>query len=95
MIALIIRVIYLYLYSALPDWNILTVDNYYHHNWAVNVASGNIFGDTTYFRAPFYIFCLALFYKIFGITLWTARIMGLLIGLASISFTYLLAKKIS
>ncbi|NOY87948.1 MAG: hypothetical protein GXO93_00980, partial [FCB group bacterium] len=94
LIALVIRLIYLKLYHNLPDWNQLTVDNYYHHNWAISLIKGNIFGDTTYFRAPFYIYCLAIGYKIFGISLWTGRILGLMVGLLSILFTYKIGKKV-
>lgn len=87
-IALIVRITYLYLYSNLPDWNQLTVDNNYHHNWALSILSGNIFGDTTYFRAPLYIYYLALIYKIFSISLWTVRIFGIVIGLLSLFFVW-------
>ncbi len=93
-LALLIRIIYLYLYQQMPDWNLLTVDNYYHHNWAQTIMDGNIFGDTTYFRAPFYIYCLAFLYKLFGISLWVGRIFGVLIGISSVFFTYLIGTKI-
>lgn len=90
-LALIVRVIYLLLYSQLPDWTILTVDNYYHHNLATVIANGNFWGDTTYFRAPFYIYMLALIYKLFGVSLWAGRIFGFLIGLGTIITTYKMA----
>ncbi len=93
-LALVVRIGYLLFYSALPDWDQLTVDNYYHHNWAVSIAQGNIFGDTTYFRAPFYTYCLAGVYAIFGPSLWAARLLGLMIGLISVALTYVLGKRI-
>ncbi len=93
-LALLIRIIYLYLYQQMPEWNLLTVDNYYHHNWAQTIMDGNIFGDTTYFRAPFYIYCLAFLYKLFGISLLVSRIFGVVIGLSSVFFTYLIGTKI-
>ncbi|MCH9024586.1 MAG: glycosyltransferase family 39 protein, partial [candidate division Zixibacteria bacterium] len=92
--ALLLRIIYLLIYSSMPDWNMLTVDNYYHFNWAKDIASGNIFGDTTYFRAPFYIFCLALVFSVFGASLTAARIFGLVIGLGSLLLTFLTGKKL-
>ena len=94
LIALAVRIIYLCYYRSLPDWELLTVDNYYHHHWAQSIADGNLFGDTTYFRAPFYIYCLSFLYFVFGISLWVGRIFGVIIGLGSILFTYLIAKKI-
>jgi 4-amino-4-deoxy-L-arabinose transferase-like glycosyltransferase len=92
--ALILRVIYLYCYAALPDWEQLTVDNYYHHNWAQSLAGGNWAGDTTYFRAPFYVWCLGSLYAFFGSSLWVARLFGTFAGLATVVVTYLLARKI-
>lgn len=93
-LALAIRIIYLYLYHNLPDWNFLTVDNYYHHHWAERLASGDIFGGTTYFRAPFYVYCLGLLYALFGYSFWVGRIFGLVIGLCSIFFTFRIAERV-
>jgi 4-amino-4-deoxy-L-arabinose transferase-like glycosyltransferase len=93
-LALVVRVYYLNCYFNLPDWDQLTVDNYYHHHWAQSIADGNVFGDTTYFRAPFYVFCLGFLYAVFGGSLWVARLFGLAVGLGSIVMTYLLGRRI-
>ncbi|MDF1545530.1 MAG: glycosyltransferase family 39 protein [bacterium] len=87
-IALAVRILYLYQFSQLPDWTHLTVDNNYHLNWARNMAEGNWLGDTTYFRAPLYIFVLALIIKLAGVSLWVFRIFGLMIGLATTILVY-------
>jgi 4-amino-4-deoxy-L-arabinose transferase-like glycosyltransferase len=92
-LALLIRLAYLYQYQLLPDWNQLTVDNYYHIHWALNIADGNILGDTTYFRAPFYVYCLAVLYTLLGSSIWIARLFGVAAGLGSIVLTYLLGKR--
>ncbi|MEE8578103.1 MAG: glycosyltransferase family 39 protein, partial [candidate division Zixibacteria bacterium] len=94
-IALLIRLLYLYQYAGIPDWTMLTVDNRYHHNWAKAIADGDIFGGTTYFRAPFYSFCLAALYSLFGDSLVVGRLFGLFIGLASVSMTFLLGQRIA
>ncbi len=94
LLAGLLRVIYLWQYQSLPDWDILTVDNNYHHHWAQSIADGNILGDTTYFRAPFYAFSLALLYTVFGASIWVGRLFGLLIGLSSVVMTYLLGRKL-
>ncbi|MFZ1682555.1 MAG: hypothetical protein WAU88_00355, partial [Candidatus Zixiibacteriota bacterium] len=47
-VALAIRIWYLIHYRSMPEWDHLSVDNYYHHHWAQSIAGGNIFGDTTY-----------------------------------------------
>jgi len=69
------------------------MDNWYHHHWAQSIAGGNIFGDTTYYRAPFYIYCLGLLYAALSDSLWVGRLFGLVIGLASIGMTYVLARR--
>ncbi len=92
--ALILRVIYLILYAGLPEWTQLTVDNYYHHHWALDIAGGNIIGDTTYFRAPLYVWCLALLYTILGSSLWVGRIFGLITGLVSVWMTVKIGRRV-
>ena len=92
--AVALRIAYLVVYASMPDWEMLTVDNYYHHNWAVDIANGNILGDTTYFRAPLYVWLLGGAYAVFGASLWTARLLGLLIGVASVAVTYALGARL-
>ncbi len=93
-LALVIRLVYLWQYASLPDWEFLTVDNWYHHNWARTIADGNVAGDTTYFRAPFYVWCLGLLYAVFSESLWTGRLFGLVIGLVSVGLTCRLGSKL-
>lgn len=93
-IGLVLRTAYLLAYAALPDWDLLTIDAIYHHNWATAIASGNLLGDTTYFRAPLYAWLLGAGYAVAGPSLWAARILGLLIGLASVTLTFLIARKL-
>lgn len=93
--ALVCRGVYLWQFSQLPDWDQLTVDNWYHHHWAMTIAGGNVVGDTTYFRAPMYAWCLGAVYALFGASLWAARLFGLLIGVTSVLLTYLITKRLS
>ncbi len=92
--AAFIKLIYLNSYADLPDWNFLTVDNYFHHNWATVMSDGDILGSSTYFRAPGYIFFLAIIYSLVGSSIVAARIAGLLVGLASILMTYKLTERV-
>jgi 4-amino-4-deoxy-L-arabinose transferase-like glycosyltransferase len=93
-LAAVVRIVYLIAYQNLPIWDQLTVDNYYHHHWAQSIASGNLFGDTTYFRAPFYVFTLGALYALVGASLWAARLLGLVVGLVSIGLTWALGRKV-
>ncbi len=92
LLGLCLRLVYIWEYSQLPEWTQLTVDNNFHHYWALTIADGNLLGDTTYFRAPFYIYYLAAVYKLFGVSLWAVRLFGVLPGLLSIYITYLIGK---
>jgi len=92
--ALVIRILYLVYYSSLPVWDQLTVDNYYHHNWAVSISEGNILGGTTYFRAPFYVLCLGALYAVFGASLWVGRIFGVAVGVFSVYLTYRIGRRV-
>ncbi|MCK4632160.1 MAG: glycosyltransferase family 39 protein, partial [candidate division Zixibacteria bacterium] len=94
-VAALVRLIYLYLYQTMPEWTLLTIDNYYHHHWAQSIAAGNILGDTTYFRAPFYVFSLAALSALLGSSLWVGRIFGLVIGLVSIGATYRIGERMA
>jgi len=91
--ALAIRIVYLIHYRSLPDWSLLKMDHWYHHHWAQSLAGGNIFGDTTYFRAPLYAYCLGALYAVFGDSLWVGRLFGLAVGLATILIVYLIGKR--
>ncbi|MCP4686203.1 MAG: tetratricopeptide repeat protein [bacterium] len=93
-VALVVRLVYLVQYQQSDVWSQLTVDNWYHHNWAGSLADGNVLGDTTYFRAPFYTYCLGLLYAILGSSLWVARLFGLLIGMGSVAMTFALGRKL-
>jgi 4-amino-4-deoxy-L-arabinose transferase-like glycosyltransferase len=91
---LAIRVGYLIYYRSLPTWDQLTVDNYYHLHWAQVIASGNWLGDTTFFRAPLYVYLLGGLYRLLGDSLWVGRLFGLVIGAASLTMTFLIARRI-
>ena len=94
LLAVVIRIIYLIQYSHSAYWDQLTVDNWYHHHWAQTLAEGDVLGDTTYFRAPLYVYCLGLLYAVFGESYWVGRLFGMAVGLLSISMTYLLARRL-
>jgi 4-amino-4-deoxy-L-arabinose transferase-like glycosyltransferase len=93
-VAVLARVAYLFTYSHLPEWTLLTVDNYYHHHWAQTVADGDLIGGTTYFRGPLYVWCLGLLYAVLGDSLWVGRVFGAVIGLLSVYMTWHLGRRV-
>lgn len=94
LLAVAVRVTYLIQYSHSAYWGQLTVDNWYHHHWAQSLADGHVLGDTTYFRAPLYVYCLGMLYAVFGESYWVGRLFGMAVGLLSIGTTYLLARRL-
>lgn len=93
-LALAVRLIYLYSYSRTPWWDALIMDPGNHWDLARRLAAGNDPGPYPYFRAPLYIWVLALHVKVFGESLWAVRIFQALLGSASAAMTYVLARRL-
>ncbi|MFQ5606515.1 MAG: tetratricopeptide repeat protein [Candidatus Zixiibacteriota bacterium] len=94
-LAAIVRAAYLFLYSADPIWGDLVVDSLYHLNWADSIAGGDVLGEEVYFRAPFYIYVLALLRAIGPDSILLPRVFGAALGVCSIALTYLLTLKVT
>ncbi len=93
-LGLIVRLVYLLYYIDGPEWDQLLVDSLFHHRWAMAIAGGDIIGGEVFFRAPFYIYILGLFYGIFGHSLLVGRIFGHLVGLIAVLVTYQLTNRL-
>ena len=89
-----LRLIYLLQMQTNPHFNVPTMDPLYHDVWAQNIASGNWFGSSIFFRAPFYPYFLALVYKLFGHGYFIPRLIQHVVGSFSCILVYLLAKKL-
>lgn len=65
------------------------LDSLVLHSWATDILAGKT-ADTAFFRAPLYPYALALVYKMFGVSPWSAilfhNILGLLTGVISYLF---------
>jgi len=94
LLGLIYRLIFLISYLNSPDWEQLLVDSLFHDRWAMSIASGNIWGDEVYFRAPFFIYILGFIYSIVGHSLLAARIFGHIIGLVSVFLTFKITSRL-
>ena len=93
-IAALVRGVYLALYSADPIWSDLIVDSLFHLNWADSIAAGDILGEETYFRAPFYIYILSALRALGPDSILAPRLFGSLLGVASVFLTYAIARRI-
>ncbi len=94
-IGFVIRLIYL-LQARTHDplFYAPSMDALYHHQWALAIASSIEFIQDAYFRAPLYPMILGLIYKIFGVDLFVARLVQMIIGSISCGLLYLLARRL-
>jgi len=94
-VALAVRLAYLLLNTARnPACEFPILDSLVHHEWARALAEGTWRGGDVYFRAPFYPYLLALFYKIGGSRIAVAMLFQHLIGTATCVLTYALARRL-
>ncbi|MBU1261702.1 glycosyltransferase family 39 protein [bacterium] len=95
LLAFIIRLIYLShlkandptFYQPPEGTDMLT-----YHNYAKQILNGT-FGKEPYYYGPLYFYFLALVYKIFGIDPYIARLIQMLLGVATSFLIYLIARR--
>ncbi len=93
-LAYALRFIYLLQMKSSPLFFSPTMDPLYHDVWAQNIAGGNWIGGKVFFRAPFYVYFLAIVYKIFGHDYIIPRLIQHLVGSFSCVLVYFLARKL-
>jgi tetratricopeptide (TPR) repeat protein len=94
-LAFLVRFIYLVqIKSSLPFFYAPVMDELYHDGWAQQIASGDWVGGEPFFRAPLYIYLLALTYKIFGHSFFLPRLFQIVLGSLSCVLIFLIAKKL-
>ena len=94
-LALFVRFVYLIqLKSSLPFFSAPILDELYHDTWAQQIASGNWVGTEPFFRAPLYVYLLALTYEIFGHNLFLPRLFQIILGSLSCVLIFFIAKKL-
>ncbi|MEO0074624.1 MAG: tetratricopeptide repeat protein [candidate division WOR-3 bacterium] len=71
-----------------------TIDTFYYHNWALQIAQGDWVGKEAFFLGPFYAYFLAIIYKLGGNVL-TVQIIQSILASFSCVFLYLITRKIS
>ncbi|MDD4051327.1 MAG: glycosyltransferase family 39 protein [candidate division Zixibacteria bacterium] len=93
--ALAIKLAYLFFaYPEASSVGALSIDALYHYKWAMAIASGDIFVNAPYFRAPLYPFVLAGLLKISGGSLIFVRVVQMLLGCLMLAVVYRLTEKI-
>jgi tetratricopeptide (TPR) repeat protein len=88
-LALAVRLIVLFELEANdPSFYFPQVDSRWHHEWAQQIADGDIFPDTVFFRAPLYPLILGLLYSISGANILFAKIFWMIISALSCVLVY-------
>jgi tetratricopeptide (TPR) repeat protein len=94
-LAFVLRFIYLIqIKSSLPFFSAPIMDELYHDSWAQQIASGQWVGGEPFFRAPLYVYLLALTYKIFGHGFFVPRLLQIVLGSLGCVMTFLIATKL-
>lgn len=93
LIALIIRLIFLWQASNQLLFAIPLMDMEYHHQWARALLSGAGFVDGPFFRAPLYPYFLGLVYYLFGSGFWPTALIQAFLGALSGGLVYLIGQK--
>lgn len=94
-LAFLVRFAYLLqIESSLPFFSAPIMDGRYHDIWALEIASGDWVGQEPFFRAPLYIYLLALTYKVFGHNFFLPCLFQIILGSFSCVLIFLLAKKV-
>jgi tetratricopeptide (TPR) repeat protein len=88
-VAFIVRLVYLLqarIYD--PQFDYPVIDALFHHQWALQIAGGDIIGSGAFFRAPLYPYFLGLIYAVFSDSIFTAKLIQMLIGALTAALTY-------
>ena len=80
--ALALRLIHLSAVAEMPTFERPAMDEYYHLQWAEQIAAGEFTSDEPFFRAPLYPYQLALMLKVTGGDLFATRVVQSLLGAA-------------
>ena len=95
LLAASIRGVYLYQSCANnPGFDTPSIDSLYHDRWAQEIASGDFWGEGTFFRAPLYPYFLAGIYALFGHNYLVPRLFQHLLGLVALLLVYFVGRKV-
>lgn len=87
-----------YFFNSEPELSIptgLSIDALYHYRWASLIASGDIWTNAPYFRAPLYPFLLAGLLKLTGGLLPLVRLIQLFAGCLTLVLIYRIAMRLA
>ncbi len=89
-LAIIIKVFYLFSYMNLPFFYVPYLDELYHYEFAKSLLKNNFHYNDIFFRAPFFMYFLAIILKI-SANMFFVRLLLSFIGIINVYLTYKLA----
>ncbi len=92
--AVLIRFVYLWELSRLPDFAVLIVDEKWHWLWAEEIRKESFWGAGAYFRAPLYPYFLALLAWITSGSILVSKLLQVLLTGGTAWFIYRLAERL-
>ncbi len=92
LLALSIRMVYLYQIHDNPFFDHLLIDEYAYDQWAQQIAAGDWLGKEVFYQDPLYPYFLGTIYSIIGRDYVWVRVIQLVIGSASCVLIYMIGK---
>lgn len=89
--AMLPRLWHLAEFARLPWFRALQMDAKYHAEWARRLVEGHWNDPQVFFRAPIYPYFLALQQSVTGELLWTARVVQIVLGVATVFLAHRIA----
>ena len=87
-VALLIRLIYLFQIESIPLFYQLAGDGRTYDEWAQRLAAGDWLGQGVFYQAPLYPYFLGAVQWVFGYSLWLIRLLQIFLGSLSCALIY-------
>jgi 4-amino-4-deoxy-L-arabinose transferase-like glycosyltransferase len=85
----LLRLVYLFEFHGSIFYHRYVLDSQVIDLWAKDIASGNFLGDRAFFRAPFYVYTVALLYRFFGTSPLPVILLQNLLGVATVYLLFI------
>lgn len=93
-LAALLRVLHLAEFARLPWFHALQMDARYHAEWAQRLVQNGWSDPQPFFRAPLYPYLLSLILAVTGDLDWCARILQIILGLATVLLVHRIALRL-
>lgn len=75
-----------------PAWGRLGIDAAHYHRWALAIAGGDWLGDCVFYMSPLYAYFLGFVYRLVGSSVFSVRVIQLMLGVGSAGLIYALSR---